>query len=92
MEDMSNKDLRRKSIRAFVLVRTKPGTSEDIVRSRRIRGVKIANSVFGRYDAVVVIEAKTLDELKKIIYEMVEKHQNVVHTETLISLFQPLLE
>jgi len=89
---MSNKDLRRKSIRAFVLVRTKPGTSEDIVRSRRIRGVKIANSVFGRYDAVVVIEAKTLDELKKIIYEMVEKHQNVVHTETLISLFQPLLE
>jgi len=92
VEDMSNKDLRRKSIRAFVLVRTKPGTSEDIVRSRRIRGVKIANSVFGRYDAVVVIEAKTLDELKKIIYEMVEKHQNVVHTETLISLFQPLLE
>lgn len=72
-------------IRAFVLVTTKPGTSEEVVRARRIRGVKIANSVFGRYDAVVVIEAKDLDELKKIIYEMLGKTPNVVRTETLIA-------
>ncbi|MEM1767510.1 MAG: hypothetical protein QXD86_06175, partial [Candidatus Bathyarchaeia archaeon] len=64
-----SKDLRRKTIRAFVLVTMKPGTSEEIVRSRRIKGVKMANSVFGRYDAVIVIEANNLDELKKIIYE-----------------------
>lgn len=67
----------------------KPGTSEEIVRSRRIKGVKMANSVFGRYDAVIVIEANNLDELKRIIYEMVEQHPNVVHTETLISIFHP---
>lgn len=84
-----SKDLRRKTIRAFVLVTMKPGTSEEIVRSRRIKGVKMANSVFGRYDAVIVIEANNLDELKKIIYEMVEQHPNVVHTETLISIFHP---
>jgi len=83
------KDLRRKAIRAFVLVTMKPGTSEEIVRSRRIKGVKMANSVLGRYDAVVVIEAADLKELKKIIYEMVEQHPNVVHTETLISIFYP---
>ncbi|HIE14334.1 TPA: hypothetical protein EYP70_03585, partial [Candidatus Bathyarchaeota archaeon] len=46
-------------------------------------------SVLGRYDAVVVIEAADLKELKKIIYEMVEQHPNVVHTETLISIFYP---
>jgi len=85
----STKDLRRKAIRAFVMVTMKPGTSEDIVRSRRIKGVKMANSVFGRFDAVVVVEAKNLEELRKIIYEMVEQHPNVVHTETLISLFHP---
>jgi len=67
----------------------KPGTSEEIVRSRRIKGVKMANSVLGRYDAVVIIEAKELNDLKKIIYEMIEQHPNVVHTETLISIFYP---
>lgn len=72
-------------IRAFVLITTKPGTSEEIVGARHIKGVKLANSVWGRYDAVVVIEAKDLDELKKIIYEMIERTPNVVHTETLIA-------
>jgi len=67
----------------------KPGTSEEIVRSRRIKGVKMANSVLGRYDAVVIIEAKGLNDLKKIIYEMIEQHPNVVHTKTLISIFYP---
>ncbi len=68
----------------------KPGTSEEIVRSRRIKGVSMANSVLGRFDAVVVIEAENLKDLRTIIYEMVEQHPNVVHTETLISIFHPL--
>jgi len=86
---MPSKDLRRKVLRAFVMVTVEPGTSEEIVRSRRIRGVKMANSVLGRFDAVVVIEADSLEELEKIIYEMIEQHPNVVHTETLISIFHP---
>jgi DNA-binding Lrp family transcriptional regulator len=85
----STKDLSRKNIRAFVMVTMKPGTSEEIIRSRRIRGIKMANSVLGRFDAVVVIEAESLQHLRKIIYEMIEQHPNVVHTETLISIFHP---
>ncbi len=84
---MSSKDLRQKNVRAFVLVTMKPGTSQKIVTSRKIRGVQIANSVLGRFDAVVVIEAKDLEELKKIIYEMIEKHPDVIHTETMLSIF-----
>lgn len=72
-------------IRAFILVRTKPGTSEEIVKTRKVRGVKLANSVLGRYDAVLVIEADDLKELGKTIYEVLEKLENVEHTETLIS-------
>ena len=87
---MASKDLRRTALRAFVMITVKPGTSEDIVRSRRIKGVKMANSVLGRFDAVVVVEAETLEELRKIIYEMLEQHPNVIHTETLISIFHPL--
>lgn len=65
------------------MVTVKPGTSEEIVGSRKIKGVKMANSVMGRFDAVVVVEAESLDELNRIIYEMVEQHPNVIHTETI---------
>jgi len=85
----STKDLRQKALRAFVMVTVKPGTSEEIVGSRKIKGVKMANSVMGRFDAVVVVEAGSLDELNRIIYEMVEQHPNVIHTETMISIFHP---
>lgn len=71
---------------AYVLVRTKPGTSHEIISSRKIRGVKMANSVFGRYDAVLVISAKDMDELSETIYDVVEKHPNVEHTECLVSI------
>jgi DNA-binding Lrp family transcriptional regulator len=84
---MASKDLRRNALRAFVMVTVKPGTSQEIVGSRRIKGVKMANSVLGRFDAVVVVEAESLEALQKIIYEMVEQHPNVMHTETLISIF-----
>ena len=85
---MPAKDLRQKYVRAFVMITMKPGTSQKIVSSRKIRGIKIANSVLGRYDAVAVIEAKGLEELKKIIYEMIEQHPDVMHTETLLSMQQ----
>ena len=86
---MSAKDLRTKKIRAFVLLQMRPGTSEEIVQSRRIKGVTLANSVLGRFDAVAIIEADNSQQLTKIIYEMVEAHPNVVHTETLLSMFTP---
>jgi len=85
----SRKSLVMAPLRAFILVSTKPGTSQEIVRSRRIKGVKIANSVFGRYDAVIVVEARDLEDLNKIVYEIIAQHPNVVHTETLISMFHP---
>jgi DNA-binding Lrp family transcriptional regulator len=66
-----------------------PGTSEEIVQSRKIKGVTLANSVLGRFDAIAVVEANTPEELTKIIYEMIEKHPSVVHTETLLSMFTP---
>jgi len=68
----------------------RPGTSEEIVQSRKIKGVVMASSVLGRFDAVAVIEANSSEELSKIIYEMIEQHPNVVHTETLLSMFTPL--
>ena len=86
---MSSKDLRTKKIRAFILLTMRPGTSEEIVQSRKIKGVTLANSVLGRFDAIAVVEANSSEELTKIIYEMIQKHPNVIHTETLLSMFTP---
>ncbi len=74
---------------AYVLVKVKPGTSHEIVASRKIRGVKMANSVFGSYDAVLVVAAKDMNELSKTIYDVIEKHPNVERTECLISVPYP---
>jgi len=86
---LSSKDLRSKKIRAFVLLTMRPGTSEEIVQSRKIKGVTLANSVLGRFDAIAIIEADNSEDLAKIIYEMMEKNPFVVHTETLLSMFTP---
>ena len=86
---MASKDLRSKKIRAFVLLTMRPGTSEEIVQSRKIKGVTLANSVLGRFDAIAIIEADNSEQLTQIIYEMVEKHPSVVRTETLLSMFIP---
>ena len=76
------------SILAYVLVKVKPGASNDIVGSRKVHGVKMANSVFGRYDAVLVIAAKDEAELASTLYDVIEKHPNVERTECLISVPQ----
>jgi DNA-binding Lrp family transcriptional regulator len=74
---------------AYVLVKMKPGTSKEIVGSRLIRGVQMAHSVLGGYDAVLVVKADDLQHLSRIIYDVIEKHPNVVATETLLGLFYP---
>ena len=69
-------------------MKVKPGASNDIVGSRKVHGVKMANSVFGRYDAVLVIAAKDEAELASTLYDVIEKHPNVERTECLISVPQ----
>ncbi len=77
------------AVLAYILVKVKPGTSKTMVGSRLIRGVQMAHSVVGRYDAVLVVKADDLQGLSKIIYNVIEKHPNVVATETLLALFYP---
>lgn len=76
-------------MKAYILIRTKPGTSEKVVEEikRRVKGVLQADSVYGRFDAIVIIEAPSLEELNEIVYKVVEKEPNIIHTETSITLF-----
>ncbi|MEM0440147.1 MAG: Lrp/AsnC ligand binding domain-containing protein [Candidatus Caldarchaeum sp.] len=77
---------------AYVLVRTEPGTSHQIVSMRTMPGVIQAHSVFGRFDAVLFVSASSLDELSQRVYEIVSKQPNVVQVETLVCLPTPVEE
>jgi len=76
-------------MKAYILIQVKPGTSEEVVKAikGRVKNVLHADSVYGRYDAIVVIEAPDLEKINEIIYKVVEKDPNIVHTETSITLF-----
>ena len=77
-------------MRAYVFLETKPGTSEEVLKHLRtvseVKGVKQIDSVYGRFDAIVIVEAADLSELGDLIYRVIEKVPNVTHTETSIVL------
>jgi len=75
-------------LKAYILLSTKPGTSLDVVKRLRekVKGTVIADAIYGRYDAIVVVEAQTLDEINQVVYRIIEKDPNVIRTETSIVL------
>ena len=76
-------------MRGYVLLKTKPGTSQDVIRALRAelqKSVITADSVFGSYDVALVIEAKDLEEFGNILYQVVERNPNTIRTETCIVL------
>jgi DNA-binding Lrp family transcriptional regulator len=69
-------------IKAIVLVRIKPQV-RIADKIKKVEGVKDAFHVSGRFDAIVVVEAKELSDIKKIVLE-IQKIEGVKRTETLI--------
>jgi len=75
-------------MRAYIMVKTKPGTSQEVVKriKSRVKEVVQADSIYGRFDAVVIIEAPNLESINEILYKVIEKDPNIVHTETSLVL------
>jgi DNA-binding Lrp family transcriptional regulator len=74
-------------VKAYILITTKPGTSENVVKAlREIEEVKDADSVYGRYDVIAIIEGPDLRTLSEIIYKRIETIPNIIRTETAITL------
>jgi DNA-binding Lrp family transcriptional regulator len=74
-------------MKAYILLSTKLGTSLEVVK--RLQAVKetvVADAIFGRYDAIVILEAQTLEDINKVVYKIIEKDPNVTRTETSIVL------
>lgn len=80
-------------MRAYIFLTTKPGTSVEVVREVRSREevrsyLVLADSIYGRYDAIVVIDAPNFQILTETIYQVIERQPNVLHTETSIAFFE----
>jgi DNA-binding Lrp family transcriptional regulator len=73
-------------VRAFVMLHVDLGCERDILRELRgMNGVVEAYVVDGVYDVVVVLEAESLDDLRKLILK-VRCMDNVQSTLTMIAV------
>jgi DNA-binding Lrp family transcriptional regulator len=75
-------------MRAYIFIKTKPATSLEVVEriKSKVKEVVQADAIYGRYDAVIIIEAPNLESINEIIYKVIEKDPNIVHTETSLVL------
>jgi DNA-binding Lrp family transcriptional regulator len=75
-------------VRVYVFINTKPGASEVVIKriKSRVKEVVQADSIYGRFDAVVIIETKSLESVNEILYKVIEKDPNIIHTETSLAL------
>jgi len=75
-------------MKTYIMVVAKPGTSENVVKAikDKVKEVVQADSVWGRYDAILTIEAPTLEKITEIVYKIVASHPEIIHTETAIAL------
>jgi DNA-binding Lrp family transcriptional regulator len=77
-----------KQLKAYILLSTKPGTSLEVVKriKEKVKEVVVADAIFGRYDAIIVLEAPALENINQVVYKIIEKDPNVTRTETSIVL------
>ncbi len=75
-------------MKAYILLSTKPGTSLEVVSKikEKVKETIVADAIFGRYDAIVILEAPALENINRVVYKIIEKDPNVTRTETSIVL------
>lgn len=72
-------------VRAYVFIRALRGNAAAVAKGlSRIKNVKSAKVVSGRYDVVALVEAETIEELGNMILKRVQRVRGVQSTETAI--------
>lgn len=71
------------SVQAYILVQTEVGKSDEVAKAiNAISGVMNAEHVTGPYDVVVRAEAKSIDDLAKIVLTNIQKVSGITRTLT----------
>lgn len=71
-------------MRGLVLIRLRTRDLTNFLKKlKNVPGVRDSFIVFGRFDAIALIESNTLDKLKEVVLN-IQKIEGVKKTETLI--------
>jgi DNA-binding Lrp family transcriptional regulator len=75
-------------MRAYIFLETKPATSLQVIEriKKKVKEVVHADAIYGRHDAVILIEAPNMESINEILYKVIEKDPNIIHTETSLAL------
>ena len=71
------------SVQAYVLIQTEVGKAATVVESIcAISGVAVAEDVTGPYDVIVKAEARTMDELGRLVVAKIQAVSGITRTLT----------
>lgn len=74
-------------MKAYVLIKTRPGEVKEVVRQlRKTENVVEAHMTFGPYDAVAVLEAPDLSRLGDLIASAIQPVPGVEQTLTCVAV------
>jgi DNA-binding Lrp family transcriptional regulator len=75
-------------VKAYVFITSNQVANEHEIVNRvnDIPQVKEAYAIYGNYDAIVIIEAETANEIRDIVTQTIRKFDDVSSTMTMIAI------
>jgi DNA-binding Lrp family transcriptional regulator len=70
-------------VQAYILIQTEVGKAANVATEiAQIKGVTLAEDVTGPYDVIVRAEARTVDELGKLVVAKIQAVEGITRTLT----------
>ena len=70
-------------VHAYILIQTENGKAADVAAAiAEVKGVTLAEDVTGPYDVIVRAEARSVDELGKLVVAKVQSVDGITRTLT----------
>jgi DNA-binding Lrp family transcriptional regulator len=70
-------------VQAYILIQTEVGKAANVATEiAQIKGVTMAEDVTGPYDVIVRAEARTVDELGKLVVAKIQSVEGITRTLT----------
>ncbi len=71
------------AVQAYILIQTEVGKAADVAKAiAKVKGVTLAEDVTGPYDVIVRAEARSVDELGKLVVARVQAVDGITRTLT----------
>jgi DNA-binding Lrp family transcriptional regulator len=71
---------------AYILVNTEIGAEKQVLKAlKKVEGVQEAHSLWGVYDIIASVKAESMEELKYIITNQIEKISRITSKLTMLT-------